>query len=184
LRANQKSLISDDGVGLSAVHIADALGANVVAVDVEQSKLDAAIDLGADETLDASDAENVGSEVKAIAGGGANVAVDALGIAETCRNALDSLGTHGQHLQIGLTTSDEGGQVPLPTDAMVMQEIDFLGSFGMPPNRYGGIFRMVERGTLDPGAIVSETVSLDQVPEKIAAMSDFDTVGIPVVTEF
>ena len=135
MRADQKSLISDDGVGLSAVHIADALGANVVAVDVEQSKLDAASDLGADETLDASGAENVGSEVQALAGGGANVAVDALGIAETCRNALDSLGTHGQHLQIGLTTSDEGGQVPLPTDAMVMQEIDFLGSFGMPPNR-------------------------------------------------
>ncbi|NHN47804.1 zinc-dependent alcohol dehydrogenase family protein [Halostella sp. JP-L12] len=172
------------GVGLSAVHIADALGANVVAVDVKESKLDAAEDLGADETLDASDAENVGNEVKALAGGGADVAVDALGVAATCRNALDSLGTRGQHLQIGLTTSDEGGEVPLPTDAMVMQEIDFLGSFGMPPNRYGEIFRMVERGKLDPGAIVSETVSLDEVPEQIASMSDFDTVGIPVVTEF
>ena len=65
-----------------------------------------------------------------------------------------------------------------------MKEIDFLGSFGMPPTRYDEIFRMVERGKLDPGAIVSETISLEDVPDRVAAMSEFDTVGIPVVTEF
>ncbi|WP_323191667.1 zinc-dependent alcohol dehydrogenase family protein [Halostella sp. PRR32] len=172
------------GVGLSAVHIADALGANVVAVDIQQSKLDAAADLGADETLDASAVDNVGSHAKALAGGGVDLAVDGLGVAETCRNALDSLGRTGQHLQIGLTTSEEGGEIPLPTDAMVMKEIDFLGSFGMPPTRYDEIFRMVERGKLDPGAIVSETIALADVPDRVAAMSEFDTVGIPVVTEF
>ncbi|WP_135819899.1 zinc-dependent alcohol dehydrogenase family protein [Halostella litorea] len=172
------------GVGLSAVHVADALGANVVAVDIEDEKLDAAADLGADETLNAADADSVGAETKALAGGGAAVAVDALGVAETCRNALASLGSRGQHLQIGLTTGEEGGEIPLPTDEMVMKEVDFLGSFGMPPTSYDEIFRMVERGKLNPGAIVSETIGLGDVPDRIAAMSEFDTVGIPVVTEF
>jgi D-arabinose 1-dehydrogenase-like Zn-dependent alcohol dehydrogenase len=74
--------------------------------------------------------------------------------------------------------------VALPTDAMVMQEIDFLGSFGMQPTRYGEILGMVERGKLDPSAVVSETVSLDEVPGTLASMSDYGTVGIPVCDEF
>jgi hypothetical protein len=43
---------------------------------------------------------------------------------------------------------------------------------------------MVEAGTLDPSAVVSETVTLDDVPDRLAAMSDYETVGIPVVDEF
>ena len=172
------------GVGLSAVHIADALGANVVAVDLTEEKLSKAEELGADETVDAEETEDVPGAVQALAGGGADVSVDALGIAETCRNSVLSLGRRGQHLQIGLTTREERGMVALPTDAMVMQEIDFLGSFGMQPTRYDEIFRMVERGKLDPSGVVSETVSLEEVPETLASMSDYGTVGIPVCDEF
>ncbi|WP_129116568.1 zinc-dependent alcohol dehydrogenase family protein [Halegenticoccus tardaugens] len=172
------------GVGLSAVHVADALGANVVAVDLTDEKLEVARALGADETVNAADAEDVPGAVRALTDGGAHVSVDALGIAETCRNSVSSLRRRGQHVQIGLTTQDERGTVELPTDAMVMQEIDFLGSFGMQPTRYDEIFRMVDRGRLDPSAVVSETVALDDVPDRLAAMSDYETVGIPVVDEF
>ncbi len=172
------------GVGLSAVHIANAMGANVVAVDIKDEKLDRAEALGADETLNAADEDTVGTSVQALAGGGVDVSVDALGVAETCQNAVASLGRRGQHLQIGLTTQEEEGEISLPTDAMVMQEIEFIGSFGMQPTRYDEIFSMVERGKLSPGSIVSETLSLDGVPDKLASMSDFDTVGIPVIDEF
>jgi D-arabinose 1-dehydrogenase-like Zn-dependent alcohol dehydrogenase len=172
------------GVGLSAVHIAEALGANVVAVDLTEEKLSKAEELGADETVNAAETENVPGAVQALAEGGADVSVDALGIAETCRNSVLSLGRRGQHLQIGLTTQEEQGMVALPTDAMVMQEIDFLGSFGMQPTRYGEILRMVERGKLDPSSVVSGTVTLEEVPDTLAAMSDYGTVGIPVCDEF
>ncbi|MEM4780540.1 MAG: zinc-dependent alcohol dehydrogenase family protein [Halalkalicoccus sp.] len=172
------------GVGLSAVHIADALGANVIAVDLVPEKLDKARELGAVEAVNASEIEDVPREIKAITDGGADVAVDALGIAQTCRNAVMSLGRRGQHVQIGLTTSDERGEISLPTDVMVMNEIEFVGSLGMQPTRYDEIFRMVSTGKLDPGAVVSETVSLEETPEKLAAMSDYGTEGIPVIDEF
>lgn len=172
------------GVGLSAVHIADALGANVVAVDIRDEKLEWAVSMGADVTINATDVDDLPREVMAVTDGGADVSVDALGVAETCRNSVASLRRRGQHLQIGLTTSEERGEVSLPTDAMVMKEITFLGSFGMQPTRFGEIFRMIEHGSIDPGALVSETVALDDVPDRLAAMSQFDTVGIPVVTEF
>jgi alcohol dehydrogenase len=172
------------GVGLSAVHIADALGANVVAVDLMDEKLDLAAELGAVETLNAGDADDVPEDVKALADGAADVSVDALGVQATCQNSVLSLGTRGQHVQIGLSTQDEQGMIPLPTDAMVMQEIEFLGSLGMPPTRYDEIFRMVATGKLNPSAVVSETVGLDDVTDKLASMTDFETVGIPVVDQF
>jgi len=172
------------GVGLSAVHIADELGGNVIAVDLKPGKLEKAEELGAVETVNAAEADDTPGAVQALADGGADVSVDALGIAETCRNSVLSLGTRGQHVQIGLTTQEEEGMVALPTDAMVMQEIEFIGSLGMSPTNYDEIFRMVSTGKLDPSSVISETVTLEDVNEKLAAMSDFETVGIPVIDEF
>ena len=172
------------GIGLSAVHIADVLGGNVIAVDLKPGKLEKAEELGAVETVNAAEADDTPGAVQALADGGADVSVDALGIAETCRNSVLSLGTRGQHVQIGLTTQEEEGMVALPTDAMVMQEIEFIGSFGMSPTNYDEIFRMVSTGKLDPSSVISETVTLEDVNEKLAAMSDFETVGIPVIDEF
>jgi NADPH:quinone reductase-like Zn-dependent oxidoreductase len=51
------------GVGLSAVHIADALGAHVIAVDIKPGKLEKATDLGAAETVDATAVGDVGREI-------------------------------------------------------------------------------------------------------------------------
>jgi alcohol dehydrogenase len=174
------------GVGLSAVHIADAMGANVIAVDIMDDKLEKAEELGADETINANDVKDVPQAVKSFteSSRGVDISVDALGVAQTCRNSVNSLGKGGQNLQIGLTTSEEEGEVSLPVDNIVMDEREFIGSFGMPPNEYDDIFRMMERGKIDPGKIVTETVSLEEVPDMIEGMGDYQTVGIPVCDEF
>lgn len=172
------------GVGLSAVHIADALGANVVAVDLDDETLDFAQSLGADECVNAADSDNVAEAVKALTGGGAHTSVDALGIADTCRNSVFSLRKRGTHVQIGLTTEEEQGMITLPTDLMVGQEITFVGSKGMPATRYDEIFRMVSNGTLDPGQLVTDEVRLEEASDTLAAMTNFETSGIPVITEF
>ncbi|THE63680.1 alcohol dehydrogenase [Salinadaptatus halalkaliphilus] len=172
------------GVGLSAIHIANALGAHPVAVDVLEDKLERAVELGARETVNVSEADNVGQEVKALTGGGADVSIDALGIAETCQNSINSLGTRGSHVQVGLTTGEEQGQIDLPVDVMTMQEIDFHGSFGMPLVRYQELFDLIAQGTLEPDKIIGETLSLEAAPNTLASMDDYETVGIPVITEF
>jgi alcohol dehydrogenase len=172
------------GVGLSAVHIADALGARVVAVDLFDEKLDLATDLGAQATVNASETEDVPGAVQEIADGGADVAVDALGIATTCLNAVQSLGKLGQHVQIGITTSEDADGIPIPTDLIVSNEIEFIGSLGMQPARYDEIFSMIEAGKIDPSGVVSETVALEDTSEKLQAMTDYETVGIPVIDEF
>jgi alcohol dehydrogenase len=174
------------GVGLSAVHVADALGARVVAVDVREAPLTMAADLGADVTVDAADADpaEVTREVRDVTDGGAHVSVDALGVADTCRNSVFSLRRRGTHVQVGLTTDEERGEVSIPVERLAMLEADFLGVRGMPPTRFDELLGLVQAGDVDPGRLVSREVSLPEVPGRLAAMSDYGTTGVEVVTEF
>ena len=172
------------GVGLSAVHVADALGANVVAVDLFDEKLEMAEELGADEVINAEETDDVTGMVHLVTDGGASVSVDALGHQETAQNSIMSLNQLGQHVQVGMTGEDEQGMISVPSDMMAMTEIEFIGSKGMQVTRYDEIFRMVERDKLDPGRVVSEHITLGDVPETLESMSDFGTMGIPVCNDF
>jgi len=69
------------GIGLSAVHIANALGGNVIGVDLMDEKLDKAEELGAVDTVNAREVDDAAAEVHDITNGGADVSADALGIA-------------------------------------------------------------------------------------------------------
>ncbi|MFC4550057.1 MULTISPECIES: zinc-dependent alcohol dehydrogenase family protein [Halorussus] len=171
------------GVGLSAVHVADALGANVVAVDLSDDSLEMAAAVGATATVDA-ETTDVPAEIQSITDGGADVSVDALGIAETCRNSVACLGTQGQHVQVGMTTDEEAGEISLPVDGMINDEIEFVGAKGMPPNRYDELLGMIATGKLSPEKLITERVALEDVSERLAAMDNFGTVGIEVVTSF
>ncbi|MCH1991082.1 zinc-binding dehydrogenase, partial [Achromobacter xylosoxidans] len=89
------------GVGLSAVMIAHALGARVVAVDVSEEALRSAAALGADAVVDARDGAVV-ARVRDVTGGGAHVSLDALGSAATCLSSIAGLRPRGRHVQVGL----------------------------------------------------------------------------------
>jgi alcohol dehydrogenase len=171
------------GIGLSAVNVGAALGANVVAVDLNQDALDLAEQVGATATVEAGDID-VPKAVRDVTNGGANVSVDALGIAETCRNSIDSLAQQGQHVQVGMTTDDEAGEISLPVDQMVGSELEFVGVKGMPPSRYPELFRMIAGDKLTPADLVTNEVSLDDVSGRLASMDDYGTLGMEVVTEF
>jgi alcohol dehydrogenase len=173
------------GVGLSAIHIADALGAVPIAVDVQAEKLERASDLGAAATVNGAEVDDVPGEVQAHNDGqGVDVSVDALGIQETSHNSVMSLGKTGTHVQIGLTEGDTAGELSLPVDIMTLTELDFHGSYGMPLHRYDELFDLIQRGVLQPQEIIGETLPLDDAPDVLASMDDFETIGIPVINEF
>jgi len=168
------------GVGLSTVQIADALGARPIAVDVSDAALTRAADVGASATVDASAAAVVDA-IRDHTDGGADVSVDALGRAETARNSVRCLRARGTHVQVGLTTDAERGEVSLPTDWMTRWEIDWLGSRGMPPARFDELLSMVADGSLEPGKLVSRELSLEEVSDRLAAMTDYETEGVELL---
>src|SRR5262245_15555215 len=171
------------GVGLSVVQIATALGARVIAVDVAADKLTMAKSLGAVATVNAGK-DDAGRAIMQLTGGGAHVAVDALGIAATCQGAIMSLRKRGRHLQIGLTSSAEQGMIALPIDLLVLKEITVVGSLGMPAPRYGAMLGMVEAGRLAPGKLVQQRIGLDAVSGVLESMDRYGTVGVTVIDRY
>lgn len=171
------------GVGLSAVNIASALGARVIAVDINPANLDLARQMGAVHVID-SRAEDPVHAVLDWTHGGAHVAVDALGIAQTCVNAIRSLRKRGRHLQIGMTTRAEAGFIAIPVDDMIKREIQFTTAFGMPAHRFSALLPLVADGTLTPGRMVTRTVALSEVAGIFEGMKTYSHSGTYVVTEF
>ena len=92
------------GIGLSAIHVAAAIGANVIAVDLDDRKLELAKKIGAQYVINGKKTD-AAMAIMDLTKGGAHVGVDALGIKATCQNAILSLRKQGRALQIGLTTA-------------------------------------------------------------------------------
>jgi len=171
------------GVGLSAVMIAEAFGARVVAIDISDEALQLAEHVGAEVTINAASVEDVAGLVKDCTSGGAHVSLDALGSAETCFNSVAGLRKHGIHVQVGLMVEDER-HAAVPMDAVIANELHLVGAHGMAAHRYPGMLRMIESGALAPRALVSQTIPLSAVTEALPQMGHAPAPGVTVVTSF
>lgn len=171
------------GVGLAAVHIATALGANVIAVSRAEAKLDLASELGAVATLDAA-GEDVSGQVAELTGGGAHVTVDALGDEQTAIPALYSLRTRGRHLRLGTSSKHQGGHIRVPVDLLLFKELEIIGSLGMPAARYPAMLSMVDAGRLHPGKLVQDTVCIEEAGDVLARMGTSSPSGMRVINQW
>ena len=156
------------GVGLSAVMIASALGAQVVAVDVSPAARARALELGAAVALPA---DGAASTIHELTDGGAHVGLDALGAAATLDASVRSLRRHGRHVQVGLLLADAAG-APVPWDLVVGRELSLAGSHGMAAVDYPAMLTMVADGRLDPARLVGSVIALDEAGAALAAMDD------------
>jgi D-arabinose 1-dehydrogenase-like Zn-dependent alcohol dehydrogenase len=174
------------GEGLSAVQIAAAMDAMVVAVDVFDHKLAKARGEGAVVTINARglSPEQVGQAVKDATGGGVHVSIEALGRAFTVHQSIQSLRKRGRHVQAGLTSQEERGQVAIPIDTLVTGEWEVVGSKGNPHPTYAEVLALVARGKLNPARLVTRQIGLADVTDTLERMTRFDTVGFEVVTRF
>ena len=171
------------GVGLSAIMIASAVGANVVAVDITDDKLRLARSLGASATVNAAEVADVAAAVREITGGGAHVSLDALGHPTTCFHSVANLRKRGRHVQVGLLLAEHRTPA-LPMDRVVADELELLGSHGMPAHRYGALLAMIASGKLAPQKLVTQTVNLEQSIGVLTGMDRSDAPGIAVITDF
>ena len=171
------------GVGLSAIMIASAMGANVVAVDLTEEKLDFARKVGAAATVNAATTPNVVKAVKQITNGGAHMSIDALGHPTTSFNSISNLRRRGRHVQVGLMLGDHA-KAAVPMAKIIAFELEIRGSHGMQAFRYLAMLEMITAGKLRPELLVGRTMSLDEAPAALMAMDRFDGVGIGVVTRF
>lgn len=172
------------GVGLSAVMIASALGAEVIAIDTNPEALKLATQYGASHAFEATPSgashgfgatSSVVEQVRAL--GGAHVTVDALGSNELVQQALSSLRPRGRHVQVGLLPSG----VNLDVSRLIGQELTWLGSHGMPAHAYPEMLTLVASGNLNPADLITRTIPLTDAPAALAALSKSTPAGVTVI---
>lgn len=168
------------GVGLSAIMIGTALGANVVAIDIAEDKLELAKALGASVTIDSRAVDDVSEAVRDVTGGGAHVSVDALGHPQTCCNSILNLRRRGRHVQVGLMLADHATPA-IPMARVIAHELEIYGSHGMQSWRYDAMLRMILSGKLSPDRLIGRRITLSEAAPALATMDSFRENGISII---
>lgn len=169
------------GVGLSAVMIAFALQARVIAVDVRREPLMLAQKLGAEIVLNAAECPDVPAAIHDLTHGGVAVSIDALGDAGTLKNSVLSLRKQGRHVQVGLLTREDVIP-PEVLQRLIAWELEIAGSHGIQARAYPEIFELISRGKLNPTALVERTLPLENAPRELAALNDYRGCGVTLFT--
>jgi alcohol dehydrogenase len=171
------------GVGLSAVMIAHALGAKVIAIDIDDKALALAKGLGAAITINAKEGADVAGAIHDATERGADVSIDALGSATTCGNSIMCLRKRGRHVQVGLLIGED--YLPrIPMHRVTAHELEIFGSHGMQATKYCEMLAMIVSGKLNPRAMIGKTVPLEDAPNELAKMGRFGSVGITIIDRF
>ncbi len=170
------------GIGLSALLLGRALGARVAVVDVVDEKLEYARHLGADAVVNARRTDAAGA-VRDITGGGADVAIDALGVPDTVVPALKSLRKLGRMVQVGMPAGDHV-TMALPMDTIYSGQLALYGTRGMPAWRYRGLLTLIDGGQVDLTPLIARRVGLSEVGAELAAFDGPAPPGVAVITDF
>ena len=171
------------GVGLSAIMIAAAMGANSIAIDISTEKLDFARSMGAVAAINARSVADVAEAVREITGGGAHLSLDALGSPVTCFNSVKNLRRRGRHVQVGLMLGDHTTpQVPMAE--VIMRELEIHGSHGMQAWRYDAMLEMMALGKLQPQKLIGRHIDLQQAVPALMEMDRSQDLGISIITSF
>jgi NADPH:quinone reductase len=173
------------GVGLAAVELGAAMGANVIAAASSKDKLDLCLQHGAAQTIDYS-TEDLKERIRELTGGaGADVVYDPVG-GQYSEPALRAMAWNGRFLVIGFAAGD----IPrIPLNLALLKGCSIVGVFwgaftGREPDRHRAnvaeLVRWWQEGRLRP--YVSATYPLDRAGEAIRELADRRAKGKVVVT--
>jgi propanol-preferring alcohol dehydrogenase len=146
------------GLGMSAIQLAMGLGAGrVFGVDIKQSKLDLARNLGVT-PIDASQLDAV-REINRLTGGrGVDVALELIGLPATMRQAVLCLGVQGRAALAGIT--EQSVQI-YPYQELLNREAEVIGVSDHLAQELPGLISMARDGRLNLSSALTRTISLD-----------------------
>jgi alcohol dehydrogenase len=169
------AVIGCGGVGLSAVMIAKAFGATVIAVDINDVALENAKTAGADYLFKSA---NAIEEIQKL--GGAHISVDALGHQKTAEISVKSLRRLGKHIQLGLLLTEDG-LTKMAMARVIGWELELIGSHGMAAVDYPQMLSMVADKRLRPEQFIKKIISLEEATSALANMESSVQDGITII---
>ena len=151
-------------IGLCSTAGAKLMGASfIIAVEGDEVRMKMAKRMGADVVF-APKQVNVVDEVRRLTGGGADVAIEALGLQETLENCLRCLRAGGTLSSLGVYS----GKLQLPYDAFAAGIGDYHIVTTLCPGgkeRMRRLMSMVQTKRFDPTPLLTHRFSLDQIVE-------------------
>lgn len=163
------------GLGLNAVQIAKALGAYVIGIDVKEKKQEYAKSFGADEAL--APEEGIAKKIRKLSGGGAHIAVDAVGSPAVMQTAFSTLRTGGRLLIMGYSNKD----LTVNSGRIMFRELEITGTLGCPPYLYPRLLDLVRQGKIKVNELVTHKFPLDEINEAFSLLREGDETLIRAV---
>lgn len=155
-------------IGLFAIQVAKAYGASkVIAVDINDKKLEIAKQCGADHTINSLN-EDAPTIIKDLTGGGADVVLDVTGAPPAQLNCIDSADKMGRIVYLGI--SHRGlNLTDKHVDDIMRRQLRILGSWNSFTSPYPGsdwtkTIELFKEKKLDAKPIISHRLTLDEIP--------------------
>ncbi len=156
------------GIGLGAIASAAFRGATVIAIDVDDGKLEVARKAGAGFLVN-TQREDLHKRLQELTGGnGPDVVIEAIGLPLTFRAAVEEVAFTGRVVYIGYAKES----VSYETRLFVQKELDILGSRNALPEDFKDVIRMLEAGGFPVEDAVSTIISPEQAAATLAEWSD------------
>ncbi|HYZ83022.1 MAG TPA: zinc-binding alcohol dehydrogenase family protein [Bryobacteraceae bacterium] len=151
-------------IGLGAIAASAYKGSRVIAVDVDDRKLDLAKRMGAHEVVN-SKSQNLHEVLSSLTEGlGPDVVIEAIGLPETFRAAVDEVAFTGRVVYVGYAKE----AVTYETRFFVMKELDILGSRNALQDDFAGVIQMLSTRSLPLSETVSKVVPISSAPDAFA----------------
>jgi alcohol dehydrogenase len=170
------------GIGLATLILGRAIGARVGVVDIVRDKLDHALGLGAEAAVDARDGDSAAA-IRELTGGGADVSVEALGIAATTNASIECPRPLGRHVQVGMPVGHTA-HMEINMNAVYMKNLALYGTRGMPAWRYPSLLALIEHGKVDFTPLIAREVALSDASAELRAFNGPTPPGVAVITDF
>ena len=167
-------------IGSGAIIRAALRGATVIAVDIDDAKLEVAKKLGANFIINSRE-QNLHDELQKITdGNGPNVIVEAAGNPITYRSAIEEVAFAGRVVCIGYA----GSEVAFPTKLWVQKELEIMGSRNANPSDFEAVIKYLKTAQPDENIFVSKKVSPKEAPTAMKEWSEAPGKILKILVEF
>jgi propanol-preferring alcohol dehydrogenase len=177
LRPNDSTVIvGAGGLGLMAIQLAKAVtGARIIAMDIDDGKLKAAKNNGADITINSKNADPVKSVMEITDNLGADAVIDFVNASKTVETDMQLLRRRAKVVLVGLF----GGELRLNLVSMPTRAYKLIGSYTGTLTNLTELVSLAQRGVIK--SVVSDRFKLDQATEALSKLKDGKIMGRGVI---
>jgi len=167
-------------IGSGAILRAHLRGATVIAVDIDNSKLEVARKLGAKFQINAK-TQNIHKALNKITEeNGPSVAIEAAGNPVTYKSAIEEVGFAGRVVCIGYAKED----ILFPTKLWVQKELEIRGSRNANQADFDAVIKFLKNSSLDERILISKIIDIQDAPEAMKQWAENPGKFLKILVQF